>query len=142
MMDNLFLFWYQKGLTLNSTVSLKAKTRLQTTGPVCVYKRDTLSPLATALFEQGIQDERTLSAISDMNRAEFVPHDLRHLSEKNHPLPIGFEQTISQPYIVGFMTQLANLTGDEKILEIGTGSGYQTAILSTLAKQEIGRAHV
>jgi protein-L-isoaspartate(D-aspartate) O-methyltransferase len=100
-----------------------------------VHKKDTLSPLATILCEQGIQDKRILSAISHLNRAEFVPHDLRHFSERNHPLPIGFEQTISQPYIVGLMTELAKLTGDEKVLEIGTGSGYQTAILSILAKQ-------
>jgi protein-L-isoaspartate(D-aspartate) O-methyltransferase len=65
----------------------------------------------------------------------FVEVPLRDRAHGDHPLPIGEEQTISQPYIVGFMTQLLELRGQEKVLEVGTGSGYQTAVLAELARR-------
>ena len=65
----------------------------------------------------------------------FVPEEYRHHAYADGPLPIGFNQTISQPYIVAFMTHLLELTGSERVLEVGTGSGYQAAILSHLAAE-------
>ena len=81
-----------------------------------------------------IKDERVLAAMAHVPRECFVPPEVRHLAYEDSPLPIGFEQTISQPLIVALMTEALELTGNEKILEIGTGSGYQTAILADLAR--------
>ena len=87
------------------------------------------------LAARNITDPRVLSAMRNIPRHMFVPDDLRHLAYRDSPLPIGNDQTISQPYIVAYMTQALGLTGTETLLEIGTGSGYQTAILSKLAHQ-------
>src|SRR4030095_7582644 len=80
-------------------------------------------------------DERVLAVMRRVPRHLFVDEALRDRAYGDHPLPIGEEQTISQPYIVGFMTQLLELRGQEKILEVGTGSGYQTAVLAELARR-------
>jgi protein-L-isoaspartate(D-aspartate) O-methyltransferase len=77
--------------------------------------------------------ETVLASIGEVPRHEFVPASERYLSYRNHPLPIGAGQTISQPYIVALMTELADVSKDEVVLEIGTGSGYQAAVLSGLA---------
>jgi protein-L-isoaspartate(D-aspartate) O-methyltransferase len=87
------------------------------------------------LLARGICDERVLRAMGKVPRHAFVPEALRDRAYDDNPLPIGEGQTISQPYIVALMTQLLNLKGDEKILEIGTGSGYQTAILAELGQK-------
>jgi len=84
-----------------------------------------------------IKDKRVLEAMSRIPREKFVPPDFRHQAYEDRPLPIGEEQTISQPYIIALMTQALELTGKEKVLELGTGSGYQTAILAELAKRVI-----
>ncbi|UCG78698.1 MAG: protein-L-isoaspartate(D-aspartate) O-methyltransferase [Nitrospirota bacterium] len=76
-----------------------------------------------------------LRAMRNVPRHEFVPPRSRAVAYRNHPLPIGHGQTISQPYVVALMTDLMELDGDEAVLEIGTGSGYQAAILSGLAKE-------
>ncbi len=81
-----------------------------------------------------IKDERVLAAMARIPRELFVPPEERHLAYEDRPLPIGLEQTISQPFIIALMTQELELTGNEKVLEIGTGSGYQTAILAELAR--------
>ena len=86
------------------------------------------------LRSRGIADERVLEAMARVPRHRFVPEALREQAYADHPLPIGGEQTISQPYIVARMTEALGLGGDEKVLEIGSGSGYQTAILASLAK--------
>ncbi len=83
---------------------------------------------------RGVTDERVLKAMHKVERHLFVPLMYRYLSYGDHPLPIGEGQTISQPYIVALMTELLELKGGEKVLEIGTGSGYQAAILAELAK--------
>ncbi len=80
-----------------------------------------------------IRDKRVLDAMSRIPREKFVSPDLQHMAYEDRPLPIGLNQTISQPLIVAMMTEALQLTGKEKILEIGTGSGYQTAILAELA---------
>src|SRR5437763_1240889 len=87
------------------------------------------------LAHRGITDERVLAAMRRVPRHLFVEEPLRDRAHGDHPLPIGEEQTISQPYIVGFMTQLLELRGQEKILEVGTGSGSQTAVLAELARR-------
>jgi len=84
---------------------------------------------------RGVSDERVLKAMRKVERSSFVPLIHRHLSYEDHPLPIGEGQTISQPYIVALMTELLELKGGERVLEIGAGSGYQTAILAELAKE-------
>jgi protein-L-isoaspartate(D-aspartate) O-methyltransferase len=80
-----------------------------------------------------IQDRRVLDAMSRVPRELFVPEWERHFAYEDSPLPIGLEQTISQPFIVALMTRALDLKGTEKVLELGTGSGYQTAILAELA---------
>jgi protein-L-isoaspartate(D-aspartate) O-methyltransferase len=87
------------------------------------------------IITRGVSDERVLSAMLKVPRHLFVDESLRHEAYKDYPLPIGEEQTISQPYMVAMMTELMRLKGDEKVLEIGTGSGYQTAILAELARE-------
>jgi protein-L-isoaspartate(D-aspartate) O-methyltransferase len=82
----------------------------------------------------GIRDERVLKAVEQVQRHLFVPLPLREESEADRPLPIGFGQTISQPFIVAYMTEALQLSGDERVLEVGSGSGYQTALLALLAR--------
>jgi len=84
-----------------------------------------------------IRDERVLAAMARVPRERFVPPGGQHLAYEDMPLPIGLEQTISQPYIVALMTEALELTGSEKVLEVGTGSGYQAAILAKLAQRVI-----
>jgi len=84
---------------------------------------------------RGVRDRRTLAAMRKVERHLFVPGDSARLAYEDHPLPIGHAQTISQPYIVGFMTEALRLSGGEKVLEVGTGSGYQAAVLSEIAAQ-------
>ena len=87
------------------------------------------------LQRRGITDTRVLQAMREVPRHAFVPPEWRHEAYSDHPLPIGDDQTISQPYMVAIMTQNLSLQGHERVLEIGTGSGYQAAILSRLAAQ-------
>lgn len=84
---------------------------------------------------RGITNPRLLKAMSEIPREEFVPASHRFQAYKDGPLPIGLEQTISQPYIVALMTQQLHINKECNVLEVGTGSGYQTAILSRLAKK-------
>ena len=88
--------------------------------------------LAEALRRQGISDTRVLEVIGGLERARFVPEAMRDSAGQDTPLPIGHGQTISQPFIVAFMTQALNPRPGERVLEIGTGSGYQTAVLARL----------
>ena len=87
------------------------------------------------LKARGISDERVLNAMNKVPREEFVPPDSRAGSYEDGPLPIGYGQTISQPYIVAFMTEQLRLKPSDRVLEIGTGSGYQAAILAELMSQ-------
>lgn len=88
-------------------------------------------------LRRGIRDSRVLAVMSRIPRELFVPASMRGMAYEDRPLPIGEGQTISQPYIVAFMTQELQLTAEDKVLELGTGSGYQTAILADLAKQVV-----
>ena len=84
---------------------------------------------------RGIKDERVLAAMEDVPRHRFVGEDLQDNAYDDCALPLGEGQTISQPYMVAVMTELLELKGDEKVLEIGTGSGYQSAVLSLLVSE-------
>ena len=86
---------------------------------------------------RGVRDERVLSAMEEVPRHRFVPAGLQDSAYDDGPLPIGEGQTISQPFIVAEMTQALRLSGTEKVLEIGTGSGYQTAILAMLCREVV-----
>jgi protein-L-isoaspartate(D-aspartate) O-methyltransferase len=87
------------------------------------------------LIPRGIKDPRVLDAFYKVERHKFIPEELRTSAYADFPVPIGEGQTISQPYIVALMTECLELSGQEKVLEIGTGSGYQAAILAELAKE-------
>ncbi|ACB73555.1 protein-L-isoaspartate(D-aspartate) O-methyltransferase [Opitutus terrae] len=87
------------------------------------------------LISRDITDEATLAAMRTVPRHRFVPEDVRRSAYDDNPLPIGHGQTISQPYIVAYMTQAARLKRDSRVLEIGTGSGYQAAVLAELCDE-------
>ncbi len=91
--------------------------------------------LREQIAARGVRDPRVLSALARVPRHELVPAEQREHAYEDRPLPIGWEQTISQPYVVAYMTDQLQLRGEERVLEIGTGSGYQAAILSLLARE-------
>ena len=93
--------------------------------------------VAEQIKARGIRDERILAAMNEIPRHRFVPPHLADRAYDDCPLPIGEGQTISQPYIVAQMTHSLRLTGQEKVMEIGTGSGYQTALLCRLAREVV-----
>ena len=97
------------------------------------YAVDRFHMVQYQLMSRGIYDERVLKAMSEVPRHVFVPEVYRNAAYEDCPLPIGEGQTVSQPYMVAIMTQCLELKGEEKVLEIGTGSGYQSAVLSRLA---------
>lgn len=84
---------------------------------------------------RGIKDASVLAAMRKVPRHLFVPLSHQREAYEDRPLPIGYDQTISQPYIVGYMTEILGLDGDERVLEIGTGSGYQAAVLGEIARE-------
>jgi len=99
------------------------------------YKHLRNKMIQTQLKERGINDESIIEAFRVVPRHLFVPDSYKKQAYSDRPLPIGDNQTISQPYIVALMTQLLQLTGEDEVLEIGTGSGFQTAILAELASE-------
>lgn len=98
-----------------------------------LYRHARERMVETQIKARGIKDERVIQAMFKVPRHLFVPPSLRDQAYGDFPLPIGEGQTISQPYIVALMTEALELKGNERVLEIGTGSGYQTAILAELA---------
>jgi protein-L-isoaspartate(D-aspartate) O-methyltransferase len=101
------------------------------------FARDRERMVRTQIAARGIRDERVLAAMRAVPRHQFVPAHVIGSAYHDSPLPIGQGQTISQPYIVAYMSERLALAGDERVLEIGTGSGYQAAILSQLAREVI-----
>jgi protein-L-isoaspartate(D-aspartate) O-methyltransferase len=99
------------------------------------FERERERMIEEQLTRRGISDERVIGAMRRVPRHLFVEEALRDRAYGDHPLPIGEHQTISQPYIVALMTSLLALEGGEKVLEVGTGSGYQTAVLAALARR-------
>jgi protein-L-isoaspartate(D-aspartate) O-methyltransferase len=100
-----------------------------------LFDRERARMVDDQLVRRGLSDARVLAAMRKVPRHLFVEEALRDRAYGDHALPIGEEQTISQPYIVALMTALLALTGSEKVLEVGTGSGYQTAVLAELARR-------
>ena len=94
--------------------------------------------VAEQLADRDITDPRVLEVMGQVARERFVPEELRGHAYEDHPLPIGQDQTISQPYIVALMVQLARPSGEDRALEVGVGSGYEAAILAGLCKQVYG----
>lgn len=99
------------------------------------YKKQRSRMVETQIKSRGISDSRVLMAMETVPRHLFIDEGLIDQAYNDSPLPIGEKQTISQPYIVALMTQALELNGKERVLEIGTGSGYQTAILASLAER-------
>jgi protein-L-isoaspartate(D-aspartate) O-methyltransferase len=98
------------------------------------FKKERLAMVEDQLRRRGIHDQRVLEAMAKIPRHSFISPEYQAAAYEDRPLPIGEGQTISQPYMVAVMTQSLELTGGERVLEIGTGSGYQTATLAELAK--------
>ncbi len=113
------LLCYLSGMALGAQETVQSSRRLRM--------------VDAQIAARGIHDGRVLGAMRDVPRHLFVPETVRDQAYEDYPLPIGAQQTISQPYIVALMTSLLELEGGEKVLEIGTGSGYQAAVLSRLA---------
>jgi protein-L-isoaspartate(D-aspartate) O-methyltransferase len=103
--------------------------------PVYVQRRERM--VIETIERRGVTDEDVLSAMRAVPRHLFVPEDEQDYAYGDHPLPIGYGQTISQPYIVALMTELLELKEGDKVLEIGTGSGYQAAILAEIPDIEV-----
>jgi protein-L-isoaspartate(D-aspartate) O-methyltransferase len=99
------------------------------------FSQERLAMAEEQLRRRGISDARVLEAMAKVPRHLFVPENYRTSAYEDRPLPIGEGQTISQPYMVAVMTQSLDLKGEERVLEIGTGSGYQAAILSLLCRK-------
>src|SRR5688500_10793650 len=101
------------------------------------FKAEREKMVRETIANRDIKDPRVLEAMRKVERHRLVPPEQRSRSYEDNPLPIGFEQTISQPFIVAAMTEAAQLTQGEKVLEIGTGSGYQAAVLAELGGVEV-----
>ncbi len=99
------------------------------------YTEERESMVTTQIKSRGIKDTNVLEAMEKVPRHLFVPENMRKLAYNDEPLPIGNGQTISQPYIVAYMTEVLQLSVEEKVLEVGTGSGYQAAVLAEIAKE-------
>jgi protein-L-isoaspartate(D-aspartate) O-methyltransferase len=103
--------------------------------PVSERQEARSTMVSRQIAARGVDDERVLEAMRRVPRHRFVPSEARSLAYRDHPLPIGHHQTISQPYIVAYMTEALALRPEHKVLEIGTGSGYQAAVLAEVAGQ-------
>lgn len=99
------------------------------------YDRERAAMVREQLRARGIADKRVLDAMGRIPRHRFVPPAMADTAYEDHPIPIGEGQTISQPYMVAAMTELLELRPEDKVLEIGTGSGYQTAVLAAIARE-------
>jgi protein-L-isoaspartate(D-aspartate) O-methyltransferase len=103
--------------------------------PPDVYAEARFEMVQRTIVDRGVKDDRVIAAMKIAPRHEFVPPDIRGRAYDDSPLPIGFDLTISQPYIVAFMTEAVKVKAGDKVLEIGTGSGYQAAVLATMGAQ-------
>ena len=127
----LILLWLTCGLPMNTGCTATSDTSQEDTSYTAARNRMVIEQIK----KRGIQDERVLHTLTTVPRHLFIPPAYRDHAYDDGPLPIGQGQTISQPYIVALMSERLELSGDERVLEIGTGSGYQAAVLSLLAKQ-------
>lgn len=111
------------------------EARMSSSGSTSIFTSLRQRMVNTQLRARGIRDERVLDAMARVPRHEFAPERYRDQAYEDHPLPIGEEQTISQPYIVAVMLESLALAPADRVLEVGTGSGYVTALLAELAAQ-------
>ncbi len=118
------------GIALGTLVACLALTAPAQTEDEFAQHRDQM--VSRQIERRGVTDPATLAAMRAVPRHEFIPEDTRAYAHGDHPVPIGHGQTISQPYIVAYMTELLELEDGDKVLEIGTGSGYQAAVLAEI----------
>ena len=130
-----YIFCVRRALQFLILAALVATGCGQNAPPVSDFSAQRQRMVQQQLMPRGINDERVLAAMAKVPREEFVPPDSRAASYEDGPLPIGYGQTISQPYIVAFMTEQLRSKPSDRVLEIGTGSGYQAAILAELAAE-------
>jgi protein-L-isoaspartate(D-aspartate) O-methyltransferase len=116
-------------------VNSRGQDRAKQAGAADEYKSERDRMVDEQIRARGIDDSAVLRAMRKVPRHKFVPEQLRRLAYADRPLPIGLEQTISQPAIVAYMTEAADVSKKKKVLEIGTGSGYQAAVLAELARE-------
>ncbi len=114
------------------STSVEPEGRRATSDAAADFAAERKAMVAKQIARRGIKDAGTLRALATVPRHEFVPHDQVDHAYEDRPLPIGFGQTISQPYIVALMTELLDVQDGDRVLEVGTGSGYQAAILAEL----------
>jgi protein-L-isoaspartate(D-aspartate) O-methyltransferase len=99
------------------------------------FSRQRQIMVSSQIKARGISDQNTIKAMGNVPRHLYIPYNQRNSAYEDRPLPIGYGQTISQPYIVAYMTEIIKPKGDQKVLEIGTGSGYQAAVLAEIVDQ-------
>jgi len=128
------LLLYFPGWTVVNRVPELLSAQVYSSSPAGEFENQRLQ-MVQQLRERGIQDRAVLKAMSEVPRHRFVATSQAPLAYGDFPLPIGQGQTISQPYIVAYMTEAAQVSSQEKVLEVGTGSGYQAAVLGELAKE-------
>ncbi len=133
----LWLFLLLSACAPSQPVALTPEQGTATAPPQEAAFRQAREQLVRAIEAEGVHDADVLRALRAVPRHQFVPPEYIEQAYENHPLPIGFGQTISQPYIVAWMTELLQLRRGEKVLEIGTGSGYQAAVLAELGYVEV-----
>ncbi len=134
MRRKVFYIWIISAFSLFLATCTEGK-RVSEPNPEGDFKTMRERMVETQIKARGVKDHRVLAAMLKVERHVFVPKDLQTSAYSDQPLPIGEGQTISQPYIVAIMTELLELRGEERVLEVGTGSGYQAAILAELAKE-------
>ena len=130
-LSNCFLFFLL--MTIPAWSGVSEKTAKSTTESLYADLRNRM--VEEQIVARGIKDERVIRAMKKVPRHYFIPVKNRAYAYNDEPVPIGYEQTISQPYIVALMTECLGIKGNGKVLEIGTGSGYQAAILAEIAKE-------
>lgn len=131
----IYLSLFSCSNSVNLQNSADAQTQEKTKKAKDEYKRERREMVEQQIRARGIENESILSAMMKVPRHKFVPDTLVKEAYIDSPLPIGLNQTISQPFIVAYMTDAADISKNDKVLEIGTGSGYQAAILGELAKE-------
>lgn len=135
------LLIFAVAMALTSCLDNKDKSKTETSvkeqikEPKDEYSFTREKMVSDQIVRRGVSDKLTLTAMRKVPRHLFVPDEMKPQAYEDRPLPIGEDQTISQPYIVALMTELLGLKGGEKVLEIGTGSGYQAAVLAEIAKE-------
>ncbi len=129
-----------RGFSITVLVILSTAVLLGGQGPVRDeddFYLERMKMVRSQIERRGVKDPAVLEAMRKVPRHEFVAPELQSRAYKDYPLPIGYGQTISQPYIVAFMTELLELQPTDKVLEVGTGSGYQAAVLAEIAKEVV-----